>query len=140
MHTNPLASSRAVSLQPSALIGGQRASAKDAAPTIQRRAGGVDSVVLSREALAARAASGFKQSANALPVAAKSTPAPNRISAGPDVAPRTIGQQDLDLVRSLFGATKNEERFNNDADFDGNGIIDFKDVTHVLSRWGQTQG
>lgn len=52
-------------------------------------------------------------------------------------SPRRYGTVDLEIVRSAFGAKKGDERYTADADLDGNGTVDFKDFTQVLSSWGQ---
>jgi hypothetical protein len=57
----------------------------------------------------------------------------------PSDAPAVFGQADLDSVRSSFGARTGDKNYSTQADADGNGVVDFRDLTHVLANWGQTR-
>lgn len=48
-----------------------------------------------------------------------------------------FAQQHLDAVKERFGAKAGEERYLEDADANGDGVIDFNDITHVITNWGQ---
>lgn len=54
-------------------------------------------------------------------------------------APSVFGQTDLDLVNSTFGTRTGDKNFSSQADADGNGVVDFRDMTHVLANWGQAR-
>jgi hypothetical protein len=103
---------------------------------------GSDVVILSREATAQHA----RLSAQKPPAAVgkKTSPPPTAPAPAGDApatqgTPKTFGQADLDAIRDAFGARLGDSNYSQDADTDGNGIIDFKDMTQVLSNWGQTK-
>lgn len=64
--------------------------------------------------------------------------APEVPGSTPDSSPRTYGQQHIDAALKAFGATKGDSRYSAMADADGNGVVDFKDVTYVNANWGRT--
>lgn len=143
MQTNPLAANRSLmqTTNPTLLSRKQAAGAKP--ESIAPRTRGADTVVLSRAAFAqtrpphaqnAQAAATVKSAPVGPPVAANPATAE-----APQGTPRTFGQSTLELVREHFGARKEDDNFNFEADADGNGVIDFKDMTHVLANWGQTR-
>jgi len=47
-----------------------------------------------------------------------------------------FGQEHVDAVTANFGAKAGEDRYTQDADANGDGVIDFGDITHILSNWG----
>lgn len=49
-----------------------------------------------------------------------------------------IGQQHLDAAQAAFGARAGEANFVQGADANGDGVIDFNDITQLLANWGQT--
>lgn len=140
MQTNPLAGNRTLVNPLNSALRSRRAAAAESAVITQRPNAG-DSVILSREALAQ---SKPKPAQNTPVVAQSSKPAATTpaLSASPPSqpsAPRSFGQTDLDMIRDHFGAKQGDKNFNAEADADGNGTIDFRDMTHVLSHWGQTK-
>lgn len=48
-----------------------------------------------------------------------------------------FAQQHLDAVKERFGAKAGDENYLEDADANGDGVIDFNDITHVIANWGQ---
>lgn len=48
-----------------------------------------------------------------------------------------FGQVHLDAVKERFGAKLGESRYAADADPNGDGVIDFNDITYIISNWGQ---
>lgn len=143
MQTNPLAANRSLiqTTNPTLTTRKQMAGAKP--ESIAPRSRGTDAVILSREALAQ---SRPQQAHIAQPtMTLKSAPIGPPITANPasnnapQGTPQTFGQNTLDLVRQHYGARKEDENYSAEADADGNGVIDFKDMTHVLANWGQTR-
>lgn len=49
-----------------------------------------------------------------------------------------IGQQQLDAAQAAFGARSGDANFVQGADANGDGVIDFNDITQLLANWGQT--
>lgn len=47
-----------------------------------------------------------------------------------------FAQVHLDAVKDRFGAKTGDERYLEDADANRDGVIDFNDITHVISNWG----
>lgn len=120
----------------------KRPAAEGASPTFalaRQRAG--DTVILSRAAAQSRPQ--HAQDSQAPQNASKDATPPAPLSANPLPASRgaqaTFGQSDLDAINGSFGRRSGEEGFSEQADADGNGIIDFRDMTHVLANWGQTR-
>jgi hypothetical protein len=143
MQTNPLAANRSLmhTTNPTLMTRKQASAVKP--ESIAPRSRGTDAVILSREALAQTRPQKAQNAQSA--ATAKSAPIGPPIAANPATAdapqgaPLTFGQSTLDLVREHFGARKEDENYNFEADADGNGVIDFKDMTHVLANWGQTR-
>lgn len=48
-----------------------------------------------------------------------------------------FAQAHIDAAKERFGAKVGEERYLQDADANGDGVIDFNDITHVITNWGQ---
>jgi hypothetical protein len=143
MQTNPLAANRSVMQTTNPTIVSRKQAAGTRPESIAPRSRGADTVILSRAALA-QTRPPNAQNAQAA-ASAKSAPVGPPISANPVTpeapqgTPRTFGQSTLELVREHFGARKEDENYNFEADADGNGVIDFKDMTYVLANWGQTR-
>lgn len=64
--------------------------------------------------------------------------APEVPGSTPDSTPRSYGKQHIDAALKAFGATKGDSRYSALADADGNGLVDFRDVTYVNANWGRT--
>lgn len=146
MQTNPLSAIRPqIPLTNHTILSRQNATALSPGARPTRPESG-DTVVLSRQALAQSQQSGAQSSPPAGKVKASIAsgpvaPAavPPSIAAETPAAPRVFGQTDLDLIRDHFGLTAQDKGFSAEADADGNGVIDFRDLTHVLANWGQAR-
>lgn len=65
--------------------------------------------------------------------------APEGTTPGSTEPPATFGQAHLDAVKKSFGAKQGDANYDAAADADGNGVIDFRDTTHILTNWGQAR-
>lgn len=138
MQTDPIAS-RALSTYTIA------ARSSKALPPSQPERAAKDAVVISREALAqsrtAPAQSVRKSDPTSQPVVrekvsnASTGPVQAKATSQPEI--RTFGQQDLEAINKSFGARIGGDNYSAGADADGNGVVDFKDITHVLGNWGK---
>lgn len=101
---------------------------------------GQDAVVLSRAAVARSAQEPSRPAHQPTgPTYSKPLPASGSpIEAGaPTVSARTFGQSDLDAIQKSFGARVGDNAYSEEADANGDGVIDFRDYTHVLANWGR---
>lgn len=128
--------------QPSA-TGGKRPAGDASLPAFSLKARPADAVVLTRAEAQSRPA--HAQPSQAPQSAAKDAAPVAPLTAAPEAAAAsrgtqaTFGQSDLDAIRDSFGRRTGDEGFSEQADADGNGVIDFRDMTHVLANWGQTR-
>ncbi len=143
MQTNPLATHRSLlqTANPALAAKRQAAAAKPEFTGPKARTG--DFVVLSRAALAQSRAPAAQNAPNLQatePTGKDAKPtAPLTPAAAPRGLPAAYGQLDLDAIRQHFGTKTGDENFYSGADSDGNGVVDFRDMTHVLANWGQTR-
>ncbi|HBS29108.1 MAG TPA: hypothetical protein DEB06_06575 [Phycisphaerales bacterium] len=58
-------------------------------------------------------------------------------ASGTPQAPATYGKDFLALVQENLGAKAGDDRFSTASDANGDGVVDFDDITHVLANWGK---
>lgn len=63
-------------------------------------------------------------------------PADQQVMPQPDLS-GPFGKKHLDAVNEFFGKSLGDEGFLAQADANGDGTINFSDITHILSNWGQ---
>lgn len=51
--------------------------------------------------------------------------------------PNVYGPEHLEIVKGLLGAQEGDDRYAATADPNGDGVIDFNDITFILSNWGK---
>jgi len=56
---------------------------------------------------------------------------------GSSQAPAVFNEDYLALVQANMGAKAGEDRFTSASDANGDGVVDFDDITHVLANWGK---
>ncbi|MBL8745579.1 MAG: hypothetical protein JNK58_04390 [Phycisphaerae bacterium] len=145
MKTNPLISNRMMFQNANPTIGPRRQPVTTQPEASVPTPRGNDVVILSRAAVAQGRPPGAQDSQGVQAATKDSTPtatlsaAANPASSASRGTSATFGQSDLDAIREHFGSRAGDEGFNAQADADGNGVVDFGDMTHVLANWGQTR-
>lgn len=66
-------------------------------------------------------------------------PADQQVIPQPDLG-GPFGQNHLDAVNEFFGKSFGDDGFLAQADANGDGTINFSDITHILSNWGKPTG
>lgn len=52
---------------------------------------------------------------------------------------RPLGEEDVQSLKNAFGATKGDRAFLSRLDLDANGVLNFKDLTRLLTQWGEAR-